>query len=884
MAELPAGTITMLFSDVEGPTALLARLGDGYPEAMSAQRALQRAAFSAHGGYELETQGDGCFVVFRSAANAIRSCADAQRALADHSWPNGVVVRVRMGLHSGEPVRHEDGYIGADVHRAARIAGTAHGGQVVLSDATRLLVETQLPAGTQLIDLGWHRLKDIEAPERIYQLTVAGLQERFPPLKSLGAQTSLPQPMTPLVGRDDDLDLVRAIVAKPGVRLVTLTGAGGVGKTRLALAAASALASDFPHGVFFVGLAAARDAEVMWKTIVADLNADGDGPTADVATRYLAERRALLVLDNLEQLDGASNVVATLLDAAPRLVVLATSRRPLHLQGEHEHPVPPLAVPRDAGVPAVTASGAAQLFVQHADMVRPGFVVTSANAGDIAEICQRLDGLPLAIELAASRVRLLTPSALLVRLGDSLDFSATETGRPSRHQTLRSTIAWSYELLTPDLASVFRRLGVFAGGCDLDALAAVAVANDGISAAPDADPLELAAGLLDVSLITVTETAEGEPRLGMLETVRDYALERLARAGELDETQGRHAAYFAGFAERARALWGGPAFPAALRSLETEHGNLRAALAWSLDPRDAGPDQGGQRVTTGLRLTQALTMFWYQHGHASEGRRWLERAVELAGDDAGAPLARVTHGLGILLRQQGEYDAAFRVLGRSLAIAREIGDLDRQARVLNTLGIAHHYLGHLDVARSLFEDSTAISRKLGDEVLVAMRLVNLGNVEVDAANLDRATEVLEEALALHRRRADPLGAANALLSLSAASLRAGRASDALAELTSALGDVVGFGDPELLAEALEQSSSVAAELGPRLRAARLAGAAEAIRQKAGFPIPEPNLARLERFLAPARATMPREVWDGELEAGRTLNRDQAVALLVSPAS
>jgi predicted ATPase/class 3 adenylate cyclase len=881
MAELPAGTITMLFSDVEGPTALLARLGDRYPEAMSAQRALQHAAFSAHAGHELETQGDGCYVVFESATNAIRSCTEAQRALAAHSWPNGVVVRVRMGLHSGEPVRHEDGYIGLDVHRAARIAGTAHGGQVVLSHATRLLAEAQLPAGTHLDDLGWHRLKDIEAPERIYQLTVAGLQERFPALKSLGAQTSLPQPMTPLVGRDDELDHVRAMVARPGVRLVTLTGPGGVGKTRLALASASALASAFPDGVFFVGLAAARDVEVMWKTIVTDLNADGDGPAADVATRYLAERRALLVLDNLEQLEGAGNVVATLLEAAPRLVVLATSRRPLHLQGEHEHPVPPLALPRDAGMPEVTASGAAQLFVQHADMVRPGFAVTLANAGDIAEICRRLDGLPLAIELAASRVRLLTPSALLVRLGDSLDFAVAETGRPSRHQTLRSTIAWSYELLTPELASVFRRLGVFAGGCDLDALAAVAVGNDGTAAG---DPLELAAGLLDVSLISVTEGAEGEPRLGMLETVRDYALERLARADELAETQRRHAAYFAGFAERARAQWGGPGFPAALSRLETEHGNLRAALAWSLDSRVVDPAIDSQRVATGLRLTQALTMFWYQRGHAAEGRRWLERAVDLAADDAGAPLARVAHGLGILLRQQGEYDAAFRVLDRSLAIAREVSDLDRQARVLNTLGIAHHYLGHLDAARSLFEDSTAIARKLGDDVLVAMRLVNLGNVEIDAANLDRATEVLAEALALHQQRADPVGAAHALLSLSAVSLRAGRASEALAVLASALGDIVASGDPELLAEALEESSCVAAELGAQLRAARLAGAAEAIRLKAGFPIPEPNLARLERFLAPARATMSRDVWDGELQAGRTLNRDQAMALLLSTRS
>jgi predicted ATPase/class 3 adenylate cyclase len=882
MAELPTGTITMLFSDIEGPTTLFSRLGDRYSEAVSAQRALQHAAFAAHGGHEMDTQGDSFFVVFESAAEAVRSCVAAQRAVASHAWPDGAVVRVRMGLHSGEPVRHEDGYIGLDVHRAARIAATAHGGQVVLSDPTRLLAETQLPAGIRLDDLGWHRLKDIDALERIYQLTAAGLQERFPPLKSLGAQTSLPVPMTALVGRDNDLGHVRAAVAQPGIRLVTLTGTGGVGKTRLALAAASSLAAAFPQGVFFVGLAAARDIEVMWKTVAGDLYAGGDGAAVDVVTRYLAERRALLVLDNLEQLDGAGDVIAALLVAAPRLVVLATSRRPLHLQGEHEYPVPPLELPRDVSVPETAASGAVRLFVQHAEMVRPGFAVTPGNAADIAEICRRLDGLPLAIELAASRVRLLAPAALLARLGDSLDLAATDVGRPARQQTLRSTIAWSYELLIADLAAVFRRLGVFAGGCDLDALASVAVAEDNSGPTAMTDPLELAAGLLDVSLITVTEGTDGEPRVGMLETIREYALERLEQAGALDDTRRRHAAYYAGVAERARAELGGPAYMPALGRLEAEHGNLRAALAWSLDTNAAAPAGDGERVAIGLRLAQALTMFWYQHGHAAEGRRWLERALDLASDDAGAPLARVAHGLGMLLRQQGEFDAALRILERSVAIARDVGDQDREARVLNSLGITHHHLGHLDTARSLFEDSIAISWQLGNAVLVSMRLVNLGNVEIDAGNLDRATEVLQEALTLHKEQDNVLGVANAQHSLANVSLRAGQPGEARDLLSRTFDYVLSSGDPEFLAETLEAFACITAELGYCLRAARLGGAAEAIRQKAGMPIPEPNAVLLERFLGPARATIPRAVWDAQLDAGRALTQEQAVALLMSP--
>jgi predicted ATPase/class 3 adenylate cyclase len=882
MAELPTGTITMLFSDIEGSKTLLSRLGDRYGEAVSAQRALQHAAFSAHGGHEMETQGDSFFVVFESAADAVRSCAAAQLAVAGHDWPGGIAVRVRMGLHSGEPVRHEDSYIGLDVHRAARIAATAHGGQVVLSDSTRLLAEPQLPAGLSLHDLGWHRLKDIDAPARIYQLTIDGLQERFPPLKSLGAWTSLPVPMTPLVGRDDDLEQVCGALTRPRVRLVTLTGTGGVGKTRLALAAASSLASAFPHGVFFVGLAAVRDTEVMWKTIAADIDAVGDGPAADIVANYLGERHALLVLDNLEQLDEAGEVVAALQEAAPRLVVLVTSRRPLHRQGEHEYPVPPLELPRHAGVQEVTASGAARLFIQQAAMVRPGFTVTPANAADIAAICRRLDGLPLAIELAASRVRLLTPSALLARLGDSLDLAAADMGRPSRQQTLRNTIAWSYDLLTADLAGVFLRLGVFAGGCELEALAAVAVAEDGSGPAAVADPLELAAGLLDVCLITVTEGADGEPRVGMLETIREYALERLAQVGELYDTQRRHAEYYAGVAERARAQMGGPAYLAALGRLEAEHDNLRAALAWSLDTSAAALASDGEQVAIGLRLAQALTMFWYQHGHAAEGRRWLERAIELASEDAGALLARVAHGLGMLLRQQGEFDAALRILERSLAIARDVGDQDRQARVLNSLGITHHHLGHLDTARSLFEDSIAISRELGNLALVSMRLVNLGNVEIDASNLDRATQVLEEALTLHQEQGNVVGVANAQQSLATVSLRAGRAGEARDLLSHTFDYVVSSGDPEFLAQTLESFACITAELGECLRAARLGGAAEAIRQKAGMPIPEPNNVLLERFLGPARATIPRAVWNAELTAGRALTQEQVVMLLVPP--
>ncbi len=765
---MPAGTVTMLFSDIEGSTALVSRLGERYGEALSVHRALLRKEFAAWHGREMSTEGDSFFVVFDSAGDAVACALAAQRALADYDWPGGDAVRVRMGLHSGQPIPHEDNYIGIDVHRAARIAATAHGGQVVLSEATRVLAAARLPEGASVRDLGYHRLKDIEQAERIWQLAAPGLREDFPPLKSLGAQTRLPVPATPLVGREEDLERLRTALAGPGVRLVTLTGPGGVGKTRLSLAAAASLDRAYPHGVYFVALAAARDADVMWKTLAGDLDVDGDGPAA--VLEHVRDRRMLLVLDNLEQLDGAGEVVAALLAAAPGVVLLASSRGPLYVQGEREFPVPLLEVPRGAEVEAVAASAAVRLFAQQAGLVRPGFAVTADNAADVAEICARLDGLPLAIELAASRARLLTPKAMLARLGHGLGLAAAEAGRPLRQQTMRNVVAWSYELLAPDRARVFRRMSVFAGGCDLDALAAVAMPGDGDTAGPD--PLEVVAELADVSLIRVTSGPEGEPRLGMLETIREYALDRLAAEDDLDGARRRHAEHYQTAAEQAREQLDGPAQFTALDRLEADHDNLRAALAWSLDTPAADPADQGERAVIGLRLVQALTLFWYQHGHATEGRRWLQRAMDLASAGGGAPLARVAHGLGVLMDTQGEPDAARRLFEHSLAIWRGLGDRDHQAQELNALGIAHNHLGDLAVARSLLQESIAIAREIASPLRLATALTNLGQVESAAGQFDRATQALQQALAIDSEQGDLFGVALDQQSLALVSLRA----------------------------------------------------------------------------------------------------------------
>jgi predicted ATPase len=660
------------------------------------------------------------------------------------------------------------------------------------------------------------------------------------------------------------------------VRLVTLTGPGGVGKTRLALAAAAALNHAFPHGVFFVALAAVRDAELMWKTLAGDLDVDGDGSAA--VLEHLRDRRMLLVLDNLEQLEAAGEVVAALLAAASGLVLLATSRGPLHVPGEHEFPVPPLEVPREADLATVTDSAAVRLFAQQAAMVRPAFAITQDNAADVAAICRRVDGLPLAIELAAARVKLLAPKALLTRLGQTLGLATAGAGRPLRQQTLRNTIGWSYDLLAPDPAGVFRRTSVFAGGCDLDALADVAVTGDDPAGA---DPLELVAELADVSLITVTEGADGEPRLGMLVTIREYALERLEQDDDADAARRRHAEHYAGVAEQAWAQVDGPGQLAVLDRLEAEHDNLRAALAWSLEAPAIDPAGQGERTLIGLRLVQALIAFWYQHGHATEGRRWLQRAMDVASTGGGAPLAKVAHGLGILMDQQGEPDAALRLFERSLAIWRELGDREQQARELNSLGIVHRHLGDVDTGRALLEEAVALNRELGDKDRLAASLANLGQVESAAGRLDRAVEVLREALAVDSELGNPVNIAIDQHSLALVSLRAGRPREARDLVCDIFDYVVSSGNTAFYVNTIELAAAIMAALDEPLLTARLAGAAEAIRQESGMLITPQEGALLEELLTPARAAVTAQEWDAELAAGRALSQPEALALLLS---
>ncbi|MGZ4391832.1 MAG: ATP-binding protein, partial [Gaiellaceae bacterium] len=623
--ELPTGTVRFLFTDIEGSTRLLRELGDGYAEVLAAHRRALRAAWQRHQGVEVDTQGDAFFVAFARASDAVAAATYAQLALA------GGPVRVRMGLHTGEPLRADEGYVGFDVHRAARIAAAGHGGQVLLSQATADL------AGADVRDLGLHRLKDLSAPERIFQLGT----DHFPPLKTLH-ETNLPVPATPFLGRQQEVDQIATLLRRPDVRLVTLTGPGGSGKTRLALQAAAAAADDYDHGVWWVPLSSLADPTLVDPAASQTLGSE------DALAETVGDKRLLLVLDNFEHLIDAAPDVAETIVSCPHLTVLVTSREPLHIDGEWEVAVDPL---RDREAVA--------LFLQRALAVRSDF---AAN-GEIAEICRRLDCLPLAIELAAARVKVLALPALLQRLERRLPLLAGGSrSAPERQRTLRATIAWSYELLTPEEQTTFAKLAVFAGGCTLEAAEEICGAD-----------VDAIASLVDKSLIR-----HSGDRYWMLQTIREYARELFEESEEADVVRSRHVEHYLALAE----LADGERFDRNLRSLKPENDNLRAALDHL---QDRAPSQY-------LQLAGALGGFWDATLQFAEGVQRLEDALASARDE-GPHTARALAYLGVLEVARGQFSVGLSRLEESVQLWRDIGDETRLIEALNQLGQALYWTG-----------------------------------------------------------------------------------------------------------------------------------------------------------------------------------------------
>jgi predicted ATPase len=717
-----------------------------------------------------------------------------------------------MGLHTGEPTVSAGTYVGLDVHRVARICAAGHGGQILVSQTTSELVQHSLPEGVSLRDLGRHQLKDLPEPEHLSQVIIPNLVSDFPPLRTLPSRTgTLPAPPNELIGREEEVEALKQFLLREAVRVITLTGPGGTGKSRLALELAAGLAADFADGVYFVGLGALSDPGLFASSIAMalGLRENPARPVVESLKDSLQGKHALLVLDNFEQIVAAAPLLAALLAACARLKVLVTSRVVLHLSGEQEYPVPPLRLPGPGPLPGLGALeryAAIALFVQRARAVKPGFQLTGDNAAAVARICAQLDGLPLAIELAAARLKLLSPQAMLERLSSRLDFlKGGARDAPARHQTLRQAIAWSHELLTEDEKAFFRRVAVFPGGCSLEAAERVCGAG-GL----DADALDAVAALVDKSLLRQDAGPGEEPRFVMLETIREYGLERLRAGGDWDATRRAHATYFLELAEQAEAELTGPRQPLWLDRLEADHNNLRAALSWA-------EEQG--KIEFGLRLGAALWRFWVTRGHMLEGRQRLQRLLALPGGAARIPArARVLHGLGTIIHEISDYAQARPLLEESLSIWRELGDRRGMAAALNSLGWLAFEVGDFGAARSLSQEALLLNRELGEKRGVAVALFNLGMVALQQSDYPAALSLLQESLALRKEIGDRRGCAYVQVSLGWMEQQRGNHGQAAAILGEALAVFRELIDKQLMSWALAHQGVVAYDLGEYDRA------------------------------------------------------------------
>ena len=864
---LPTGTVTFLFTDIEGSTLLLRELGDRYAEVLRDHGQIVRGALQREGGAEMGTEGDSFFAVFASPAAAVRAVIETQRALASHAWPGGTEVRVRMGLHTGEGTPVGKGYVGLDVHRAARIGDAGHGGQVIVSEATATLIQHTLPGGVELVDLGEHRLKDLPHPERLFQLSIDGLPSEFPPPRTLDARpNNLPAQMSSFIGRDEVIREVEAALEE--TRLLTLTGPGGTGKTRLALEVAYRQLPSFSDGVWFVDLSAVTDPSVVPTEIANALPATrnpGDS-VFESLEEHLRDRKLLLVLDNFEQVLDAVLAVEHLLSHAAGLKIIVTSRSVLSVYGEREYPVPPLELPDPGGaeiLDALSESESVSLFVERARAVRPDFQLTGENAAAVAEICLRLDGLPLAIELAAVRVNVLTPQAMLPRLDERMALLTTgPRSLPERQRTLRGAIDWSYRLLEEPERLLFARLATFSGGGTLESIEAVCDSDLG------APVLDVLGSLVNNSLLRRTETPDGELRFQMLETIREYAIERLDAEPDAADVRGRHARHFLALATRAEPYLVGADQKEWLDRCEREHDNIRAALKWST--------QAGE-VEAGQEAAGALWRFWHQRGHLAEGRRKLEHLLQVPGGaERTAARFKALIAAGGLAYWQNDYPATERLYSEALEIARELDDPRAIAEGLFNLSFIDRIRGDVEEGMAKLRRVLEMARSIGERQLAADSLFLLGNQELRKGRPQDALPMVEEALAIFRELGNRFALADSLSGLGSVYRILGDSDAACAAQREALEMFVKVGNPTGIAMVLEEMAMVETMDGRHQRALRLAGAANALKEEIGGGAPAElmlsgeSLDESRRSLDPAAAE---RAWN----EGRAMDADKAIA-------
>jgi predicted ATPase len=811
--DLPTGTVTFLFTDVEGSTKLLRELGaEAYAQALAEHRGIVREACSTHGGVEVDTQGDAFFLVFRSAPGAVA----AAQAITEKLAPG--LIRLRIGVHTGTPLVTNEGYVGDDVHLAGRVAASGHGGQVVLSQATRALLD-----GISLTDLGEHRLKDVETPVNIFQLG----NTRFPPLKTI-SNSNLPRPASSFVGREAELTEMLGLLEN-GARLVTLTGPGGSGKTRLALEAAATLVPSYKAGVFWISFASLRDPSLVTTMIAHTLGAN------DGLATHVGEREMLLLLDNLEQVIEAAPELSLLLSACPNLTLLVTSRELLRVQGEVEYPVPPLAEPE-----------AVSLFCERSQL---------EPSGQIADLCARLDNLPLAVELAAARAKALSPAQILDRLEHRLDLLRGGRDADPRQQTLRATIEWSYDLLPNDEEQLFRRLSVFAGGCTLEAAEEVAEAA--------IDSLQ---SLVEKNLVRFIDE-----RFSMLETIREYAGERLAESDELNEVRMRHAEHLVALAERAEPKLRTAEQTRWHERLEREVDNFRAAIAWTREV-----DNGDFEV----RLAASLWQFWHVHGHYEEAVRQLASALERK---HGSPetQAKILGGLTFCAARIGDLEGAEAWAEERLRVSEASLDDVAIAKALNGLAIVASEREHFGHAVKLSERALVHARSTGDGPLIANLLSTIGHNLVAGGALERGLVFLREALDQLKAIGDRQGQAMILWALGHASLTSGSNAEGrrLLQQSLRIAKELRFAQP--MPGILLWAASARIIDGNVHDAVVLVAAAESVVAETGTSLDREERDRLKSTLFAASRHLSEVEQEALLEKGRQMPLDDALELALA---
>jgi predicted ATPase/class 3 adenylate cyclase len=869
MPDFPTGTVTFLFTDIEGSTRLLQELGKGYRAVQDEHSRIVRRAIAEAQGTTIRTEGDSFFVVFLTPGAAVRTAVAAQRNLFFHSWSHGQLLRVRMGMHTGEGVLGGDDYLGIDVNQAARIAAAAWGGQVLLSEATAILVQRTLPPGVALRSLGPHRLKDLDRPEHLYDLVIDGLPSDFPSPRTLEVPSNLPAELSSFVGREAEIHRVKTLLSR--TRLLTLTGPGGTGKTRLAVRVAEGLSADFPDGVFLVDLAQVSDPALVVSTIAATLQIREEGwerPVRESLGEHLRDRRLLLVLDNFEQVLDAASEVAELLRTAPALKVIATSRAPLRVRGEQDVPVPPLDIPDPDELPPLedlARNEGVALFVQRAAAVAPDFGLTDQNAPLVAAIVGRLDGLPLAIELAASRVAVLRPAAMLRRLDRRLPLlTGGPRDMPGRQQTLRGAIGWSYELLSESERVLFRRLAAMIGGATVQAAAAVCDPDGELGI----DILEGLSALVDNSLARTNHTPEDDLRFGMLQTIREFGMERLEAEDEPRMIRHRHADWFLRLAEAAEPNFRGPELERWLQTLQIEHDNLRAALNWAIENDEAD---------IGLRLAASLWRFWHLGGYLSEGRLWVGAVLSLSSaGGATVARARALAAAGGLAYWQHDTPAVRSAYEEALAISRNLGDAVEIAEATYNLAFAYGLERGRERARDLFLESRQMFEDLGNKRGMADALSFLSNLSRREGNVSRARSQAEESLRMHQEIGDLFGLMDSLHELGRAALDMGDLDVARSCFIESLDVLTPLGYRTLVAVVIDHLAAEAIRRGRPLRAVRLGGASDALKEAAGGHAP-PEFMDLPDPREVVRRLVRDEQIASAWEEGRAMSLYEAVA-------